>query len=272
MSELADLLSGRDNSIQLDVAALQLARIEFPELDPKPFLEILDSHAAELSERLTETSDGDEYIVAANQYLFDELGFTGNVTEYYDPVNSCLNEVLARRTGIPITLSIVYMEIARRLDRPVKGIALPGHFIVQYDDGRFSAFLDVFHGGKAITRERCWDIAGESTGQDYSGNEDVLQPADNRSIVFRMLNNLRGIYVQQKEWPKASLVFDLLIESEPEWAEGYRSRGVIHLHLEKLKSAKSDLERYLLLAPEAPDRAQIEQQLQAIRNALSRLN
>lgn len=272
MSELADLLNGRDNSIQLDVAALQLARIEFPDLDPTPFLEILDSHAAELSERLTESTDGDEYIVAANHYLFDELGFTGNVMEYYDPVNSCLNEVLARRTGIPITLSIVYMEIARRLDRPVKGIALPGHFIVQYDDGRFSAFLDVFHGGKAITRERCWEIAGGSTGQDYSGNEDVLQPASNRSIVFRMLNNLRGIYVQRKDWPKAGTVFDLLIESEPDWAEGYRSRGVIHLHLEKLKAAKLDLERYLLLAPEAPDRAQIEQQLQVIRTTLSRLN
>lgn len=272
MSSLADLLTGRDHSVTLDVAALDLARIEFPELDPKPFIEILDSHAAELAERLTDSADADEFIAAANQYFFEELGFTGNVTDYYDPLNSCLNEVLARRTGIPITLAIVYMEIARRLDRPVKGISLPGHFIVRYDDGRFAVFLDIFHGGKPLTEERCWEIARESTGQQFTGNLEVLRPADNRSIIVRMLNNLRAIYVQRQDWAKACMVFDLLIVSEPDWAEGYRSRAVVHLHLEQLRAAKSDLERYLLLAPDARDRPDIEQQLAIIHNALARLN
>lgn len=272
VSELAGLLTGRDDSMPLDIAALRLAQIEFPGLDPGPFLEILDSHAAELSELMPDSADGDDFINAANHYLFDELGFTGNVTDYYDPLNSCLNEVLARRTGIPITLSIVYMEIARRLGRPVRGIGLPGHFVIQYDDGRFSAFIDVFHAGRPLSAEQCWEIARESTGQDYAGNIEALRPASKREILVRMLNNFRGIYVQRRDWPKACAVFDLLVEAEPDWAEGYRSRGVIHVHLERLKAAKADLERYLLLAPEADDRAHVEQQLRAIQSALLRLN
>ena len=272
MSELADLLTGRDESVTLDRAALELARIEFPDLDPSPFLEILDSHAAELSDRLSDSSDGDEFIIEANRYLFEELGFSGNVTDYYDPLNSCLNEVIARRTGIPITLCVVYMEIARRLGRRVHGIGLPGHFIVQYDDGRFSAFLDVFHSGKPMTPDQCWEIARQFTGMDYTGSTELLRPATNRDILLRMINNLRGIYVDRRDWPKACSVFDLLLEGEPQWAEGYRSRGVIKVHLERLGAAKSDFERYLTLAPDAADKADIERQLQAIQRHLSRLN
>jgi regulator of sirC expression with transglutaminase-like and TPR domain len=122
MQPLLDLLTGRSEELSLDRAALELARIEYPGLDIEPFIGILDSYAVELSERLAGRSGGPDFVDVANQYLFGELGFTGNAGNYYDPRNSCLNEVLTTRTGIPITLSVVYLEIGRRLVQPVHGI------------------------------------------------------------------------------------------------------------------------------------------------------
>src|ERR1035438_3693133 len=148
MQPLLDLLTGRSEEPTLDRAALELARIEYPSLDIEPFIGILDSYAVELSERLAGRSGGSGYVEVANQYLFGELGFTGNAGNYYDPRNSCLNEVLTARTGIPIALAVVYLEIGRRLAQPVYGIGLPGHFLVQYRDADFAAFIDVFHGGR----------------------------------------------------------------------------------------------------------------------------
>ena len=123
MRELSDILAGRATSLHLDEAALLLATLEFPGLDPGPSLRILDSHAAELDARLR---NGAGFVTAAKGYLFDELGFTGAASaDYYNPSNSCLNEVLRLKTGIPITLSVVYLEIARRLGQPVFGIGFP---------------------------------------------------------------------------------------------------------------------------------------------------
>ncbi len=147
MQSVLDLLAGRGGEIGLDRAALELARIEDPELVIEPFLGILDSYAVELSGRLGESAGGADYVACANEYLFGELGFKGNADDYYDPRNSCLNHVLTARTGIPISLAAVYLEIARRLARPVFGIGLPGHFLVQYRAEDFTAYIDVFRGG-----------------------------------------------------------------------------------------------------------------------------
>src|SRR5690348_14920894 len=114
-----------------------MASIERPDLDVTFYVEVLDRLASELSTRLPSPCEGLEFIQIANAYLFEEHELRGNDTEYYDPRNSCLNEVLDRKQGIPITLSVVYMEVARRLGRPVFGIGLPGHFVVEYDDGAF---------------------------------------------------------------------------------------------------------------------------------------
>src|ERR1035438_83017 len=125
MQPLLDLLTGRSEEPTLDRAALELARIEYPSLDIEPFIGILDSYAVELSERLAGRSGGAGYVEVANQYLFGELGFTGNAGNYYDPRNSCLNEVLTARTGIPIALAVVYLEIGRRLAQPVYTMPMP---------------------------------------------------------------------------------------------------------------------------------------------------
>ena len=261
--ELSDFLAGRGRDLPLDEAALLLATIEFPGLEVKPFLQILDSYAAELAERLHSWSD---YVPAANHYLFHELGFSGNAADDYNPANSCLNEVLTSRTGIPITLAVVYLEIARRLAKPVFGIGLPGHFVVEYDDGLYSTYIDPFHGGVLLDAAACNELAG--TGE----NPAVLARVNNRQIVARMINNLRGIYFSRGAHRKTLQILNLLIESDPDSAEEYKQRGITHIQMEQTRPATADFERYLQLAPDAPDRPQVEKQLIALKRWLVGMN
>jgi regulator of sirC expression with transglutaminase-like and TPR domain len=255
---------------RLDVAALEIARIETPDLDPAPFLAILDRIASEIAARVPASADGREFVRVTNDYLFGDLGFRGNEADYNDPRNSCLNYVLDRRTGIPITLSVVYVELARRLGRPVTGVGLPGHFIVQYDDADFSVYIDPFHSGRLLSAEDCLQLARDRTGE----NADVtaLAPVGARYIVVRMLNNLRSSYFRGKQFGKMVAVTDLLIEAFPENAEYYKARGVARLRMRQFRGAHEDLELYLQYSPDAQDRAQVTAQLGAIHRWLGRLN
>jgi regulator of sirC expression with transglutaminase-like and TPR domain len=269
--ELRELLTGESEHVPLDIAALQLASIEYPEISTEAFLQLLDSHAREVKERISEDTPGPEFIQTLNDYLFNELGFHGNSDDYYNPANSCLNEVLANRTGIPITLSLVYMEVSRRLDRTVFGIGLPGHFVVQYYDDDFTAFIDPFNNGRVLFDVECYMLAKEVTGVDVSRNPDVLRPVSKRHIVVRMLNNLRAAYFRRQNPAKAIEVLNLLIEAMPESAEEYKQRGICLAQRQQFKAARRDLETYLRLAPNAPDRDQIRAQLTRISGWLSAL-
>jgi regulator of sirC expression with transglutaminase-like and TPR domain len=260
MQELSDFLSGRSATMRLDEAALLLARIEFPGLDGSPFLEILDCYAKELDAR------GGGFVAAANRYLFDELGFAGNDADYYNPANSCLNEVLVSKTGIPITLSVVYLEIARRLAKPVFGIGLPGHFIVQYDDGRNSTYIDPFHGGKLLAADDCYALAG------IPADPALLARVDKRQIVARMINNLRGIYLSRGAHRKSLQILNILLAANPNSAEEHKQRGITYLQMEQTRSAKADLERYLELAPDAPDRAAVKEQVASLTRWMVGMN
>jgi len=272
MQLLLELLTGRSEELDLDRAALELARIEYPSLDVEPFIGILDSYAVELSERLGGPSSGSEYVEAANRYLFGELGFTGNSGNYYDPRNSCLNEVLTARTGIPITLAVMYLEIGRRLARPVYGIGLPGHFVVQYRDADFSAFVDVFNGGRLLTALECFELARQSSGAPVSEDPRLLAPIGKRRIVMRMLHNLRNVYYFRRAFGKALQTLDLLLAADPDAAEEHKQRGMVHLQMRNLASAREDLETYLSLSPGAADRKEIEHHLRALRNYQAGLN
>jgi len=263
MKELSDFLACRGADLQLDEAALRLARVEFPDLDIAPSLKILDDYAAELARRL---GQGAAFVPAANRYLFDELKFVGNQSDYYDPANSCLNEVLARKTGIPITLSVVYMEVARRLDKPLFGIGFPGHFLLQYDDGLYSTYIDPFHGGKLLDEADCYELAGSEP------NPAMLARVCKRTIVARMILNLRGIYMRRGAHRKLLRILNLQLESFGESAEEYRLRGITHLQLEQIRPAKADFERYLELGPEAEDKEQVETQLSALRAWMGGMN
>ena len=252
------------------MAALEIASIETPDLDPEPFLAILDRIASGIASRLPLAAGGREFVRVANDYLFDDLGFRGNEIDYNDPRNSCLNYVLDRRTGIPIALSVVYIEVARRLGQPVSGVGLPGHFIVEYNDGEFSAYIDPFHSGRLLSADDCRQLARDRTGSDADSN--ALAPVGTRYILVRMLNNLRSAYFRSKQFDKMVTVTDLLWKAFPQNADYYKARGVARLRLRQFRSAKSDLELYLKYAPDADDRAQITQQLGAIHRWLGRLN
>ena len=255
---------------RLDVAALEIASIETPDLDPEPFLRVLDKIASGIAEQLPGSADGREFVRVANDYFFSELGFRGNEIDYNDPRNSCLNYVLDRRTGIPIALSVVYIEVARRVGRPVAGVGLPGHFIVQYNDGEFATYIDPFHSGKLLTDEDCRQLARDRTGSDADAT--ALAPVGNRYIVVRILNNLRSAYFRRKQFDKTVAVTNLLIEAFPRNPEYYKARGLAYLKLHQLRNARHDLDLYLKYSPAAEDRAQVAEQLGAIHRWLGRLN
>lgn len=263
VKRLSDLLSGRGEDLELDEAALLLAGIEYPLLAIEPSLRTLDSLAAEIQSRLRGRTG---FVEAANGYLFDELGFTGNRADYYNPANSCLNEALASKTGIPITLSVIYLEIARRLGRPVFGIGLPGHFLVEYNDGAYSTFIDPFHQGRLLGAPECYALAG------VAPDPSLLARSSKRQIVARMINNLRGVYHSRGAHRKSIAVLNLLLDANPYSAEEYKQRGLAHLQLDRAREAKADFERYLQLAPDAPDRAAVEAQVASLSRWLAGMN
>ena len=257
--------------VRLDRAALELASIQFPGLAPEPFLDQLNQLASQLGDRLRNFNDGRDFVEKAQRYLFEELGFRGNDEDYFDPGNSCLNQVLERRTGLPITLSVFYMEIARRLAMPVFGIGLPRHFIVEFDDGKFSTYIDPFNGGRVITAPECFALAGSQ-----AADPTLLRRVSKKQIAMRMLMNLQGAYLRRNDWARAVEVLDLLIlgtpAGAPDLANAHKRRGLMLLELKRFQLARQDLDRYLALAPDAPDREEIRKQLEAIHRWLARVN
>jgi regulator of sirC expression with transglutaminase-like and TPR domain len=254
-----DLLAGRPSDIELDQVAIEIARVEYPDLDAGACVAELDRHAFAIAERARDLSDGECFVETASEYLFGEAGFQGNEEDYYHPDNSCLNRVLETRRGIPITLSVIYIEVARRLSKQVSGVGLPGHFLVRYDDPIYAAILDPFHGGGIVDMDRCCQLA-----QRESLAIEMLLPVDRRHIAMRMINNLRGIYFARGEAAKILRMLDWLIEAVPDSADEHKQRAVALLQEHRMQDALKSFHRYLELSPEAPDRERIEEQIRNI--------
>jgi len=264
---LEQVLAGESPKIRMDRAALDLASIHFPNLEPEPFLDRLNELASSLGDRLRNFNDGRDFVEKASSYLFGELGFHGNETDFFDPLNSCLNQVLERRTGIPITLAVMYMEIARRLHMPVFGIGLPRHFVLEFNDGNFATYIDPFHGGRTISAQECFALAGAKVADPI-----LLQRATPKQIAMRMLQNLHGVYLRAGDHEKAVTTLDLLLVGAPEIGAWYKRRGVLSLELKHYHAARRDLLKYLELEPEATDRDAIQKQLQAIHLWLAQVS
>jgi regulator of sirC expression with transglutaminase-like and TPR domain len=200
-----------ETAIDLGRAALVVAQTAYPDLDIDVQLRLLDHMAAEVASRLPAARYPLRIIQTINDYLFEELGFRGNTQNYYDPRNSFLNDVLSRRTGIPITLAVVYLEIARRIDFPMIGIGMPGHFIVQPDFEESDIFVDAFNGGEILFAEDCRQKLRQIYQQEIPVlSPELLPPVTKKQILARMLNNLRGIYLDQRDMGRALVVQDLL--------------------------------------------------------------
>jgi regulator of sirC expression with transglutaminase-like and TPR domain len=159
------------------------------------------------------------------------------------------------------------METGRRLAKHVAGIGLPRHFVIQYDDGDYSTYIDPFHGGAILSADECYRLA-----QIEEENPRLLAPVSKRQVVMRMINNLRGIYFNQRSFEKAQAILNLLIETNPNSAEEYKQRGLVRLQMRQLIAGKRDLQKYLALNPDAGDKEEIEGQLHAVGKWLAALN
>jgi regulator of sirC expression with transglutaminase-like and TPR domain len=202
-----------DHEINLARAALTIAQIEYPDLDIDRYLQVLATMAQEVAQRLPTTRYPLKVIQTINQYLFIDLNFQGNEHDYYNPRNSFLNDVLDLKTGIPLTLAIVYLEIAKRIDFPMVGIGMPGHFLIRPNFADSEIFVDAFDRGEILFAEDCRQKLMNIYQQDIPTlPPEILQPVTNRQILFRMLNNLQSIYLNQPDFDRA-LVIRKWIES-----------------------------------------------------------
>jgi regulator of sirC expression with transglutaminase-like and TPR domain len=187
-----------------------------------------------------------------NDYLFEELHFVGNRDSYEDPRNSCLNEVLDRRTGIPITLSVVYMEIARRAGLRIDGINFPGHFLVRCPEvgsrGSSGLIIDPFHAGALLSEHDCRLLLQRHVGTEVAFNKSLLAPTTRLQIIVRMLLNLKRIYVHMRSFPQARDITELLLAMTPSALSELRDRGLLAYHLNDVSSALRDLQTYLKLS------------------------
>jgi regulator of sirC expression with transglutaminase-like and TPR domain len=237
---------------QIAPAALAIARIERPHLDERAYLRLLDEYGREAARRLKEGATSREQIAALNRYVFGTLGFAANREQYVDPRNNFLNVVIERRVGIPITLSIVYIEIGRRAGLPLQGIGFPGHFLVRCaaDRGESGALVvDAFNGGAILSESDCTRLLQEHVGEDAVWDPTLLAPAERRTIALRILTNLKRAYVGLRSFSHARRAADLLLALDPAAITELRDRGLLSYHLEDFSSALRDLEKYLSLMP-----------------------
>jgi regulator of sirC expression with transglutaminase-like and TPR domain len=233
-------------------AAFAIARVEYPALDAARYIERLDEMGARAAERLGgAVTTSSESITAFNEYLYDEEGFTGNRDQYDDPRNSFLNEVLDRRTGIPITLAVVYLELARRTGLGITGVNFPGHFLLRASGAVAGddLIIDPFHGGALLSEYDCRQLLRNQVGDEAAFDRSLLGPATRHEIVVRMLVNLKRLYVRMRSFPQARFVSTLLLTADPSAVHELRDRGLLAYHLEDFASALRDLEEYLRLSP-----------------------
>ena len=261
--------------IDLAEAALLCAQDTYPELDIRSELDALEALAAKLRNRLPADFSVTHRLVALNNYLFRELGFSGNMDEYYDPRNSFLNDVLARKTGIPITLSILYLEIGQRLGLKLKGVSFPGHFLVKVRVTGGELVLDPYAGGRSLSEEDLRERLAQFTDKDTAKElplEDFLEPASPRQILARLLRNLKAIYLEAKEFDKALGVMNRLVILLPDVPEERRDRGLVFARLECPRAAQDDLSHYAKARPQAEDAEHVAAQLAVAAIDAARLN
>ena len=292
----ADAVQQPDAEIDLAQAALLIAQEEYPTLEVAPYLARLDTLAAGVQARLGQAvlpaggvppapaAARHGIIAALNQVLFEDEGFHGNTADYYDPRNSFLNDVLDRRTGIPITISLVYMEVAARVGLPLLGVGAPGHFIVQYPGPGYDParparrphpgelFIDPYHGGVLHTRADCAAWFQQRYGPDFIFTEEYLTPLTRRQILARMLNNLKGIYLRRHDFARSLSVVDRLLLVEPDAIWELKDRGLLHYRLGAFDAARTDLLDYLERDPDTEDAARLQYYVRLCDNLLQMSN
>jgi len=261
-----------DNNVDLLRAALLIGADEYPDLDVAHHVATLDAWAQEIGRRVAPGMDEQIQIRQLNKFLFRELGFSGNTGEYYDPRNSYINEVLERRRGIPISLSVVYMELGRRLGLDLVGVSFPGHFLVKLPYGGGEVVIDPYNGGISLSAEDLTDRLQGVFDVAIESPAPFLAPASNKHILIRMLANLKGIYQQQGKAAKIIPIITKILLVDPDRVSEYRDRGLMFNALECYNAALKDFQYYLHHAPDDEDTGDVRQLVFRLQEHHSRLN
>jgi regulator of sirC expression with transglutaminase-like and TPR domain len=267
--ELRTLIDAYGEDLPLDRALLLVAKEEYPDLDVTKYFELLDR----LAERaMRSASDSGDLLRALVHTVFQEAGFRGNKENYYDPKNSLLNAVIDRRLGIPITLSIIFIEVARRAGSHAVGIGFPGHFLVRAEaDGR-TVLLDPFERGTIMRRSDCERILKASSGAQAELEPWMLEPSTPKAIVLRVITNLKHAYMLQKDLINAVKAIDRLLIVDPARWTDRRDRGLLFMELNCANAAISDLELYRQHATDLKDLDLIDRVLPELKKQRSQLN
>ena len=259
-SPSADDIGG---GFDLALGALLIASTETPDVDIDGVLTNLDRMAGAAQARIPEDGNELQQLNAVTDLLFGVIGLAGNRDDYYDPRNSYLQHVLERRLGIPITLSLVCIEVGRRAGVPIVGIGMPGHFVIRHrDEPNF--FVDSFNGGLLLSQDECGSLMREAAGDAVRLEAHHLDPVTPREILARMLRNLKAIYWDREDFDQCIITIGALMAVLPDKPEEQRDRGVVHLKAGNHRQSAEDFAAYIEAAPDAED-------AETVRNALARL-
>ncbi|MFN0108883.1 MAG: SirB1 family protein [Blastocatellia bacterium] len=282
-AQFTELVSRDESRLELDRAALLIAAEEYPRLDVEEYLSLMDELGEQARARDDAFADPLTRIMRLSHLLFDEFEFRGNAGNYYDARNSFLSDVLDRRIGIPITLSVVMIEVARRIGLRLFGVGMPGHFLVKYADNLPSnlpgnlddeqeIFADPFHGGRIVDEDRCRRMIEQMYEGRMPFHPSFLHAVTKKQILTRMLQNLKGVYAQAKDHFKVLGVTERALLITPDSTTEIRDRGLACFALNRFVEARADLERYLHLEPTATDVARIKELLTRLRQRQAQLN
>src|SRR5438876_314297 len=242
------LLQTPEPELDLAEAALLIAAEEYPDLRPSVYLEQIARMGTELKRRIRAEVEPRRVVETANTYLFEELHFKGNREEYYDPRNSFLNDVIERRVGIPITLAVLYIAIGERAGLPVRGVGMPGHFLVKYAPASSGEiFIDAFN-GRTLSRNECAKMLEDMYGGTVKMRPALLEPSTKRQILARILNNLKSLYLSRGDLARALAASDRIMLTDPHLTSEWRDRGLIQFQMGALAGGISELMRTLVAA------------------------
>ena len=261
-----------DTEIQLATGALLIAQSEYLGLKIEDYLCRLDEMASVVRERIQGTPLPEHHIAALNRYLFEESGFTGNTENYYALGNNFLNTVIDSKTGIPITLGVVYIEVGRRAGLPLVGVNFPGHFLVKYQCEHLDIHLDVFKAGRFMCEDTLQAKLTEVVGKSVPLAPRMLAEASDREILARILRNLARAYTLLERYDKARIAAERITWLLPNAATDYRLLGYLHYKNYAYSEGIAAFEKYLQVAESPPDAAAIERDIQHLHKLLSRLN
>lgn len=269
------LVAAPPERVSLAEGALLIAADEYSGLDIDGYLARIDDMGLELRRRVRSDAGKTETLVALNRYVFEELGFSGNSDDYYDPRNSYLNDVIERRLGIPITLSVLYIEIGARVGLPLEGVSFPSHFLVKCTLRNGAVILDPYAGGASLglgeLQERL-KVAVKDIEPDPALIASLLAPASPKDVLARVLRNLRSIHENRKEPLKALAASNRIIALTPGGPDEYRDRGELYAGLECYRAAVGDLRQYLKLRPDAYDSRRVARRIAELDPLAARLN